>query len=177
MPSTQRECTECTTKFYGRTDALYCSTACRQKAYRKRNETDRAHVTTPIVTPVPPGDTWMQRRFSGPGDWGYELQATRMVEAKANATKTKSARNKDLALAAMTDDGQPAIRDYIERVSAIGVLVGDESDVDLDLDTQLDCALPASITPEVARELARTLEPALLRAHDLLQLLRGRAAE
>ncbi|MDV6211783.1 hypothetical protein R3Q08_26305 [Rhodococcus erythropolis] len=127
------------------------------------------------MTPVPPGDTWMQRRFSSLGDWGYELQATRMVEAKAKATKTKSAHNKALAVAAMTDDGQPAIRDYIERVSAIGVLVGDGSD--LDLYTQLDCALPASITPEVARELAQTLAPALLRAHDLLQLLRGRAAE
>ncbi|NMM88949.1 hypothetical protein B2J88_32155 [Rhodococcus sp. SRB_17] len=102
-----------------------------------------------------------------------------MVEAKAKAEamKTKSARNNVLAIAAVEGDGEPVIRDYIEHVSAIGVAVGDGSDCDIDNGTQLGGTLPESITPEMARELAQTLEPALLRAHELLQLLRGRAAE
>ena len=43
-----RTCTECGDPFEGRSNAAYCSAACRQKAYRKRN--------APPVTASPAGD-------------------------------------------------------------------------------------------------------------------------
>jgi hypothetical protein len=50
-------CAECGTEFAGRADAAYCSSACRQRAYRKRYRNER---------PVPVGDTDMFRdRFKG----------------------------------------------------------------------------------------------------------------
>lgn len=50
-------CAECGTELAGHADAAYCSSACRQRAYRKRYRNER---------PVPVGDGYMFRhRFKG----------------------------------------------------------------------------------------------------------------
>jgi hypothetical protein len=52
-------CAECGTELAGRADAVYCCSACRQRAYRRRNRDD-------LSRPVPVGDKDMFRdRFRG----------------------------------------------------------------------------------------------------------------
>jgi hypothetical protein len=52
-------CAECGTELAGRADAAYCSSACRQRAYRRRNRNDPSRR-------VPIGDEDMFRdRFKG----------------------------------------------------------------------------------------------------------------
>jgi hypothetical protein len=64
---TYTQCTECGTGFNARTDAAYCSSACRQRAYRNRSRnTASVTVTRPTVDlrPVPIADKyWDCDRF------------------------------------------------------------------------------------------------------------------
>ena len=47
MPAALKTCTECGTEFHARADAAYCSTACRQRAYRRNRNANRN--VTPTV--------------------------------------------------------------------------------------------------------------------------------
>ncbi|GAS93601.1 uncharacterized protein RMCC_0567 [Mycolicibacterium canariasense] len=40
MPAQRLHCWQCGTTFYGRADAQYCGSACRQRAYRRRSQGD-----------------------------------------------------------------------------------------------------------------------------------------
>jgi hypothetical protein len=51
VPATLKTCTECGTEFHARADAAYCSTACRQRAYRRNRNANRN--VTPTVGAVP----------------------------------------------------------------------------------------------------------------------------
>ena len=48
MPATLRTCAVCNTEFHGRADAAYCSTACRQKAYRARTRNSMASLNVTL---------------------------------------------------------------------------------------------------------------------------------
>ena len=180
MPATLRTCTVCETEFHGRADAAYCSTACRQKAYRARtrlihNETPSRAVT---AGPVPDGDEWMDCRFFSDNCPGYLPSAATRANIEANV-KTPKVRDRRIAEAAA--DGRHVIEDYIKTVATIGrELYGDEDRtgvIGTDLDTPLGDTLPPSIDPATAADLAEQLHRVLPRVHELVDLLERRGHE
>jgi hypothetical protein len=50
MPATLAACAECGTEFHTRANAVYCSTACRQRAYRRHRNADARHTVSPRAT-------------------------------------------------------------------------------------------------------------------------------
>ena len=50
MPATLAACAECGTEFHARANAVYCSTACRQRAYRRHRNADGRHTVSPPST-------------------------------------------------------------------------------------------------------------------------------
>jgi hypothetical protein len=50
MPATLAACAECGTEFHNRANAVYCSTACRQRAYRRHRNVDGRHTVSPPST-------------------------------------------------------------------------------------------------------------------------------
>jgi hypothetical protein len=172
MTAALRTCTECRSDFYGRADAVYCSTACRQKAYRARTRN-----VTPIrnVTggPVPVGDDWMDNRFSDlMGDYYSCLAA---VTAHIEATyKTDAARRKRIAEA--EESAARTIRDYVDAVAAIA-RYDDNPAGEFDYTTALGDSLPARVDPDTAAELGAKLHAAMPRLWELGALLDRRARE
>jgi hypothetical protein len=94
MAASKRTCVVCSTSFYGRADARYCSDACRQKTYRRvrnlvRHGSDmrvaiprsRDEIINrssliglmthnlPMAGSVPVGDDWMADRFATGTEW------------------------------------------------------------------------------------------------------------
>jgi hypothetical protein len=179
MPAATRTCTVCGGDFYGRTDAAYCSTACRQKAYRARTRT-RYETVIPHVTggPVPDGDDWMAGRFHGLDTYIPIEKQIEFIEANY---KTATAGQRHIAKAG--EDAALAIRSYVEMIASISIY--DNSTDTIDYDTPLGDSLPANIAPIrrtgadplPAAELASMLRAALPRVHELLGLLVRRARE
>ncbi|MEO3759537.1 hypothetical protein ABGB19_14770 [Mycobacterium sp. B14F4] len=167
MPAARLSCAICAGDFHGRKDARYCSTACRQKAYRRRNRSSNT-VTYPASSgPVPVGDAWMRSRF---GDGRY-IGYTPIAERPSD--RVRSARHR----AAEQDDGSGTIRDYVQGICCIGRrLCDDDADYPTgqDLQTPLGDSLPAQIDPITAARLASGLEDAIPRVMELASLLKRR---
>lgn len=167
MPAATRTCEICETSFPGRVDALYCSTACKQQAYRQRV---RNAAATPLTLPssdepVANGDTWMGGRFGG--TFGDDYFTLAVVARELAATvKTPAVRQKRLT--AGEQNAARVIREYVNAVTAIG-RYNDEGG--LDLGTPLGGALPATIDANLARELGTRLQAALPRIVELASLL------
>jgi hypothetical protein len=50
MPASLAACAECGIEFHIQADAVYCSTACRQRAYRRHGNADGRHTVSPRET-------------------------------------------------------------------------------------------------------------------------------
>jgi hypothetical protein len=170
MPATPKACTGCDTKFYGRADARYCSTACRQKAYRERSRNNEPVTATAHQGPVPIGDDWMKNRFGATFGNQYATLAD-MTEHINSHYKTVATRQKHIAEAG--ENGPRAIRNYVNEVALIARYVSEDDDCDLG--TPLGDALPEGIDPFTAAELADQLDAAIPRVRELASLLRRRA--
>jgi hypothetical protein len=202
MPATKRTCIICSTSFYGRADARYCSRTCRQKAYhdriryRLRHTTDNSHTTGnfPETRPVPVGDDWMAgRHFTTrnlDGD-GYRTRAEWLAAAEAmpvdgdgwSASKRRTAtRKRDEAIAnahpGADRDARDALDIYVRQVACLRRRIwDDDGDNLIEADEPLGDALPTVITPELANDLANELDATMPRLVELLGLLRRRAGE
>jgi hypothetical protein len=175
MPSTLRTCALCGTEFYGRADAAYCSTGCRQKAYRTRTRNELAELRassseTPSrdVTggPVPDGEEWMAGRFAFYRTIGA---ITADVESRY---KNPEVRERKIREAQQRN--QVLLPRYVNEVAEIGQLDGYSN---IDFDIPLGDTLPATVDPATAEELAEQLRAALPRVHELLALLERRARQ
>jgi hypothetical protein len=171
MPASLRTCDTCKAEFYGRADATYCSTACRQKAYRQRSR--NAHPVTDAVpvsnAPVPIGDTWMSGRFGG--HMGDDYATLAEMKQRFDALyKMPATRQKHVAEAEV--NGMRVIKRYVEDVAAIARYSSDEDGWDLSI--PLGDELPAAIDPFTARDLAADLQAALPRVVELASLLNRR---
>ncbi|OBG63125.1 hypothetical protein [Mycobacterium sp. E3339] len=166
MPAALRICEVCETTFHGRTDALYCSTACKQQAYRQRARSAPANlIAVPHGgNPVPHGDTWMGGRFGGLFGDDYATLAVVANEIAASV-KTPAARQKRLTAA--EENAAQVIENYVGDVAAIGR----STDEGFDFETPLGGALPATIDADLAHELATRLQAALPRLVELASLL------
>jgi hypothetical protein len=166
MPAARRSCTVCLCEFHGRSDARYCSTACRQKAYRRRSR-NATPVTPPVASgPVLTGDEWMRDRFGHGPHTGY----TPMPERPPHVP---SARHR----AAEENIGLETIRDYVQGIVCIGRQCYDDnagSVIGQDLQTPLGNTLPDEIDPATAARLAAELRDAIPRVLELASLLEGR---
>lgn len=170
MAALARTCEICETEFYGRADATYCTTACRQKAYRQRNR-NASSVTAAVSSgPVPIGDAWMQDRFGGGYGNDYTSLAV-MTEFIIANYKTPAAQQRRIREA--EERAARTIRDYVDNVAAISRYDSPEDTVDSD--TPLGETLPAGIDPELAAELAGQLRAVIPRVGELLSLLDRRA--
>lgn len=177
MPSSPRTCQTCGSEFYGRADAAYCTTACRQKAHRQRSRNATTVTATPVIRddrPVPDGDAWMVGRFGGEDGDSYSTVASTRAHILATV-KGKITQEKKIAAEERT--ASLVIPDYVDKVATIGRY---DYDYDNDNDYERECAtplgdeLPASIDPITARVLADKLEAALPRVAELAALLRRR---
>jgi hypothetical protein len=173
MPASIRTCDICQTEFYGRIDATYCSTACRQKAYRQRSRNARPVTDSVLVSsdPVPIGDTWMRNRFGGQlgNEYATLAEMTQHIEA---TYKMPATRQKHIAEA--EENGLRTIKSYVADVAAIARYSSEEDK--WDLSDPLGDELPAAIDPFTARDLAADLQAALPRVIELTALLIRRAS-
>ena len=146
-----------------RSDARYCSPACRQRAHRERaGIRDEGPVTAKPVKPdldrpVPVAHhDWQEARFwifSDP--WGDHPTASMPTR--------------------LADDTAVTLREYVFGVACIGrVTERDDDAYPYDMFTRLPDELPNDITPRLAEILASWLAPALDRARELLNLLARR---
>ena len=182
MPAFLKTCTICGTDFHGRADAAYCSTACRQKAYRTRTRTaiaaSRNETASRDVTggPVPDGDDWMADRFFSEDRNGYETFAATRAAIEANV-KTPKVRERRIAEASA--EGRRVIEEYVEGIATIGRELYDDDErtciTGTDYDTPLGDNLPAGVDPATAASLAERLRRVLPRVHELAALLGRRA--
>lgn len=174
VPAALRTCEVCETSFYGRTDALYCSTACKQQAYRQRVRNAVPNLLTPPPSdaPVPFGDTWMGGRFGGAYSDDYATLAV-VAEEIAATIKTRAARQKRLAAA--EQNAARMIKEYVNAVAAIGRYNSDDDG--FDFETPLGDSLPATVDAELARSLAASLQAALPRVVELASLLIRRSTQ
>ncbi|OBA35701.1 hypothetical protein [Gordonia sp. 852002-51296_SCH5728562-b] len=152
MPASQADCIECGETYYAtRSDALYCSRRCNQRAYRKRHATDSGHVTdlsaVPAApSPVPPGDEWLPAAFEA---WHYDTYADRLAKAEAIPKSKKKTRADAIAWEQRTDGGDLIDR-YINHLRVERVdpsLVGEK--------------LPASITSDIAEVMLADMQDRL----------------
>jgi hypothetical protein len=159
-----------------RSDARYCSSACRQQSYRERRDTESEPIrNTPPVTakPVQPARSdplrpvpvtyhdWEEERFWTFSDpWGDHPSSSvpSRMDYEEHAAST--------------------LQQYVHGVACIGnKLSRNEEGYPWDLDSPLPDEMPNDITPEVAEHLAAWLEPALDRVTELLGLLKRRSHE
>lgn len=176
-----------------RSDATFCSSACRQKAYRQRSRPEpirNSETVTAIrngerVTggPVPVIDQkeWLEYRFKSLGIGRYEVNGC--------APKPLPGHRNGGTLSGFTEED--TLADLIEHyIFDIASIVKKDIDVEDDpntgrpdhrnqyrIDDPLPEVLPAEITPDDAEALASWFEPALDRAAELLSLLQRRASE
>jgi hypothetical protein len=161
MASVCRECGESFTP--ARSDAAYCSSPCRQRAYRRRATRVRNVIAATGADPTRPvpvaDDDWARERF-----WEYgngDPWADRAYPGRRG-----------------TGD-HPAIdiQRYVFCIASIATKSRNDEDYPYDVDEPLPWELPEDITPEHADILASWLQPALDRAAELLVLLQGRSRE
>jgi hypothetical protein len=165
MPAAQRTCSVCGADFYGRKDAKYCSTACRQKSYRRRSRHGTAVTDRGPTGPVFDGDEWMRDRFGNSTHTRYLPLAHPSSEGNAHAKHRACNEN----------DGLETLRDYVHGVTCIGRQQYDDSGVaGQDLQTPLGDALPGQIDPATAAGLAADLKAAIPRVVELASLLERR---
>jgi hypothetical protein len=166
MPAARRSCIVCACDFHGRRDARYCSTACRQKAYRRRSR-NAPPVTPPVANgSVLTGDEWMRDRFGHSPHMGYVPVAERPAHVP-------TARHR----AAEETIGLETIRDYVQGLACIGRQRYDDDAgcvIGQDLQTPLGNTLPDEIDPATAARLATELRDAIPRVLELASLLEGR---
>jgi hypothetical protein len=175
MPASVRSCDVCGREFYGRADANYCTTACRQKAYRQRSANAGRTIDLPTKPAVPVGDEWMKDRFGTDFIPDYTPVAE-MAEHIRARFKSPGVRAKHMAEA--EGNALRTIRGYVEAVAAVRRTVWkDEYSSDEDFETPLGDVLPEAIDPTTAAELASALTSALPRVLELASLLTRRANE
>jgi hypothetical protein len=174
MPAALKTCEVCDREFYGRTDALYCTTACRQQAYRQRIRNATPTITASITGhgPVPIGDRWMGGRFGGAfgGDYPVLADVAKRLEA---TVKTPTVRRKRLYEA--EDNAARVIKEYVDAVAAIAHY--SEAADGFDFDTPLGGALPGTVDAQLAEELATKLQAAMPRVVELTSLLIRRSTQ
>jgi hypothetical protein len=168
MASTCRECGESFAP--ARSDAAYCSSPCRQRAYRSRN--------APLVTARRPGvdldrpvpiadDDWSRNRFEG-----RHGKVVRIVDRGTSGSRECVGFD-----TAHKDHTAQILEDYVYTVASIAEKADADCDYTYEVDEPLPGELPEDITPEHADVLASWLEPALDRAAELLALLQRRSRE
>jgi hypothetical protein len=169
MAAQIRTCKACSDEFYGRTDAIYCSTACKQQAYRRRNR-DTATVLR-ATGPVPDGDGWMQNRFGGKhgNDYATVAALTELFEADS-MTPTAMQRQ---VVAQAEQAAVLAIREYVQNVAAIARY--DSPSDEFDYTTPLKDSLPGNLDYGTAQELGAVLTAVIPRVLELASLLNRRA--
>jgi hypothetical protein len=167
-------CTECGAELHGRADATYCSSACRQRAYRRRN----ASTVTATRRGVDPGRPvpaasrlWSHNRFwtfpRSPWDFGTERHPGYPHPSRLERSDADHIEHyvfNVASIAEMAISGSPG---YEPEPDNYPYNVGDP----------LPDELPAEVTPEDADFLASWLEPGIDRATELLALLKRRARE
>jgi hypothetical protein len=169
---TDTACGSCGGSLVGlRADSLYCSPACKQRAYRERKEppTRNASVTAPVAVvaldrPVPIADD--DEYGEHPWEQGRSTLKYGSAQAPRDVIKLWAFH---VAYIAGVRPGR--VRDA--QNSGLRYAVNDLYRVDEPLPDEL----PASIDPDSAADLARELAAPLRRAHELLALLDRRAAE
>ena len=200
MAASQITCSDCGETFYGRAGASYCSSKCRQRAYRSRS-TNR-HVANicdvtancNVADPVPIGDGWMVGRFATEQTlWeGYQspAPAISLAEAEAmpvdgegwsNTKKAKAQKERNKAVQQATINlrvTHDKIDYYIAELKSLRHSIWSDDDADVVYDDEpVGDALPETIGPEVAAKMAEDLEATLPRIVELLGLFRRRAGE
>ena len=168
MPALQKSCVTCSGLFYGRADATYCSSSCRQKAYRRR----RADVVPPLPSgPVPDGHEWMHDRFSVHAS---EVAAAgrhraRVVDGDAATSEAGHQRLVD-------ESDELAVRTIQAYVANVAELARYDCNTGVvDFDTPLGEALPGALNAATAVKLAAELTATLPRLQELASLLQRRA--
>lgn len=166
MAAARKTCLSCAGQFQGRKDAQYCSTACRQRAYRRRSRNGFVVAGSVTGGSVTEGDEWMRDRFGQGSRGGYTPVSERPPEGLRFAEHR----------ATDDSDGSEVIRDYVLGVTCIGQAVYDSTagTSEHDLHTPLGRALPVRVDPGTAADLAAALRAAVPRIVELASLLEAR---